>query len=266
MNLKFRDSLPEKPNSATYVTKMSPDSAEEIFAVRRVLEAFAVEEVSRLATPDQIQNLERLYLEFLDAARARYTRLFLREDFSLHEMIWEISCNEYLQAALRRIVLPIFAYTTIHIVSRRAFDLLQDALSHLPLLEAIKSKDPAAARRALLVALDDWLSDIREYVFVSWKDKVRSFNRFRMNIIRKATSSFPTTPGPDEAKLFRSSCQKPSHSFVMASSSANPETFWENGVRGVLLASSVISCNDLTWEEDEFHGRCPKWQLEAVDP
>ena len=173
---------------------MSPDSAEEIFAVRRVLEAFAVEEVSRLATPDQIQNLERLYLEFLDAARARYTRLFLRKDFSLHEMIWEISCNEYLQAALRRIVLPIFAYTTIHIVSRRAFDLLQDALSHLPLLEAIKSKDPAAARRALLVALDDWLSDIREYVFVSWKDKVRSFNRFRMNIIRKATSSFPRRP------------------------------------------------------------------------
>jgi DNA-binding GntR family transcriptional regulator len=44
-------------------------------------------------------------------------------------------------------------------------DLLQDAQSHLPIVEAIKSKDPEAARDAFLGASQEWLVKTRAFVF-----------------------------------------------------------------------------------------------------
>jgi DNA-binding GntR family transcriptional regulator len=73
--------------------------------------------------------------------------------------------NEYLQVALRRIIHPIFAFSAIRILSGRPFDLLEDAQSHLPIVEAIKSKNAKAARKAFLTALDGWFLQIKAYVF-----------------------------------------------------------------------------------------------------
>ncbi len=155
----------KKPNSATYVTKMNLEAAEKIFAVRRILEGFAFEEAARLATAEQIKHLEELYLKLLDAARTQDCRAFIQVDYDLHEMIWQISGNAYLEAALRRVVLPLFAFTAIRIVVGSPLDLLQDAQSHLPLLEAIKSKDPKAARNVFMVALQEWLSKTQAWMF-----------------------------------------------------------------------------------------------------
>jgi len=63
-----------------------------------------------------------------------------------------------MEAALRRIAVPLFACTAIRVVSREAFDLMADAQSHLPILEAIRSKDPETARKSCLVALEEWRS------------------------------------------------------------------------------------------------------------
>src|SRR2546428_3095777 len=71
----------------------------------------------------------------------------------------QITDNEYLQSALRRGVVPLFAFSSIRLTSHRSFDLLQDANTHLPLLNAIKSKDPRTAREALLSALTLWRSE-----------------------------------------------------------------------------------------------------------
>jgi DNA-binding GntR family transcriptional regulator len=165
IQLETEGFVTKKPNSATYVTKLSLEAAEKIFIVRKVLEAFAIEEAARLASPEQIQKVEGAYLELLDTARAQNAQGFILKDLALHELIWQIASNEYLEAALRRIVHPIFAFTAIRILSCHPFDLFQDAHSHLPIIDAIKLKKPAAARDAFLAAVDDWLSKTRDYVF-----------------------------------------------------------------------------------------------------
>ncbi len=165
IQLEAEGFVTKKPNAATHVTKLSLDAAQKIFAVRRVLETFAVEEAARLATPQQLRELEQAYTNMIEAARSQDAQLFIRRDLFLHEKIWEISGNEILEAALRRVVLPIFSFTSIRIVAHRPFDLVQDAESHCPILEAIKSKDPAAGRDAFLAALEDWLSKTRAHVF-----------------------------------------------------------------------------------------------------
>ncbi|SRR5581483_1326936 len=151
----------KRPNAATYVTKLSLEAAEHVFAVRRILEAYAVSEAASLANPEQIRNLQRIYLDLLEAARSGDTQRFIVTDFSLHEAIWRISGNDYLVAALRRVVLPLFAASAIRIASRCAFDLLEDAQLHLPLLDAIRAGDPERARTALFTAINEWFNEIR---------------------------------------------------------------------------------------------------------
>jgi DNA-binding GntR family transcriptional regulator len=152
------------PNAATYVTKLTHDAGKKIFDVRKVLEGFAVEQAARLATPGQIKGLEKAYVDLLSTARGRKREQFLQCDFSFHGKIWAIADNEYLGIALRRILVPIYAFTAMRIHSGEAFNLLQDAQSHLPVLEAIKANDPALARKRFLSALDDWYASTEAYV------------------------------------------------------------------------------------------------------
>lgn len=165
IQLEAEGFVTKKPNAATFVTKLSVNSAEKIFAVRKILETYAIEEAARLATAEQVQQLEKSYSSLLDTARSTDAQVFILKDLGLHEKIWEIAGNEYLEVALRRVVHPIFAFSAIRILSGHPFDLLQDARSHLPIVEAIKSKNPEAARNAFVAALDEWLSKTRGYVF-----------------------------------------------------------------------------------------------------
>lgn len=158
IQLESEGFITKQPNTSTYVTQLSLADTEKIFAVRRVLESFAVEEAARQASPEDIASLQRLFLEIVDAARTQDSRKFIRRDLAFHEKIWQIANNEYLQGALRRVVVPLFAFSAIRVASHRSFDLLQDANTHLPLFNAIKSKDSKAAREALQNALDLWRS------------------------------------------------------------------------------------------------------------
>lgn len=165
VQLESEGFVTKKANSATHVTKLSITAAEKIFTVRKVLETYAGEEAARLATPAGVQELEKAYLELVDTARTHDAQVFILKDLALHETIWRLADNEYLEIALRRIVHPIFAFTAIRVLSCRPFDLLEDAHSHLPIIEAIKNKSQMAAREAFMKALDGWSTQTRGYVF-----------------------------------------------------------------------------------------------------
>lgn len=156
----------KRPNATTHVTALSKNASEKIFVFRRVLEGFAVEEAARLATPGDLESADTIYLKLLDAARGGDAPSFIQTDFSLHERIWRVSNNEYISDSLHRVLLPYFAFTAIRVVAHRhPFDLEQDAFSHLPLLDAIKAKNPSGARNAFNMALDAWLEQARTLVF-----------------------------------------------------------------------------------------------------
>jgi len=159
----------KKPNTATYVTKLTHDAGKKIFAVRKVLEGFAVEQAALLTTEEQSKELEKAYEDLLRTARAKEGEQFLQSDFEFHEKIWAIADNEYLESALRRVLVPVYAFSAMRINSGEPVDLLADAQSHLPVLQAIKAKDPELARKCFLKALDDWYAKTEEYVH--WKSK-----------------------------------------------------------------------------------------------
>src|SRR5579859_4589859 len=165
IELEMEGFIQKRRNAATYVTKLTLQDTEKIFAVRSVLEPYAVEQAALSAGPEHIDGLETRYVEMQEAARANDRKLFLRTDYSWHEAVWQISGNEYLQAALRRLLVPLFDFTAIRIVTRGAFDLLHDAQTHRPILDALKARNPEAARHALLTGLTEWNAHTRAYVF-----------------------------------------------------------------------------------------------------
>ncbi len=159
VQLEIEGFVSKKANSATHVAKFSLDALEKISKVRKLLETFAIEEAARLATPEQIRELEDSYLDLLDCARTEKAQEYQFKDLALHEKIWEMASNEYLEVALKRVVYPIFAVAAIRLVTCRPFDLMQDTYSHLPIIEAIKRKDPESARQAFLQALGHWSAE-----------------------------------------------------------------------------------------------------------
>jgi DNA-binding GntR family transcriptional regulator len=151
----------KKTNLGTYVTAMTLLDVEKVFQVRRVLEGFAMCEAARNRTSEQVEVLETAYLQMVDAARAKEPRAFHRADMNWHLLVWEMTGNPYLVSALRRAVLPYFAFIAIRIGNLDPLSLLRDATGHLPLLEGIKAGEAERVERTFTAMLDDWLEITR---------------------------------------------------------------------------------------------------------
>lgn len=154
------------PNAATHVTKLTLEDTEKLFDVRRVLERHAVEIAARKCSHEHAAELDKAYFRLLDAARGKREADFITTDLDLHAKIWGITGNEHLQAALRRVNSPLFAFVMIRLAAdRSAMDLIHDAQSHSTLLEAIKANDAERSRREFDIAVKDWLVNLRIGVF-----------------------------------------------------------------------------------------------------
>jgi DNA-binding GntR family transcriptional regulator len=165
IELEMEGFITKHRNAATYVTKLSLEDAEKIFALREVLERFAFEQAAQLSDAAGMEHLENLYRQMTAAARAEDYKLFLQRDYAWHEAVWQMSGNEYLQLALKRLLVPLYAFSAIRIARHGTFDLIRDAESHLPILEALKAHDPERARSSLTIGLKEWNWVNRAYVF-----------------------------------------------------------------------------------------------------
>ncbi len=151
----------KKINLGTYVTNMTLEDVEKVYRVRRALESLAAAEAARNGTSEQIEKLKRIYRNMVAAARAKDARRFNREDAQWHSLVWDMTGNEYLIAALRRAVLPYFTFIAIRIANVDRDSLVRDAGAHLPVVEAIEARAPARAQEAFAAAADGWLEITR---------------------------------------------------------------------------------------------------------
>ena len=164
ITLEAEGFVTKKPNSSTYITKLDVSDLDSIFEVRQLLEPYVLSKVAATASAEQKALLEKRYLDMVDAARQGDTRTYVIRDFAWHSELWTMAGNEYLQVALRRVTLPLFSFSSMRFVSGKAFDLLQDAISHSVLLEQVKSGDVEGARKAMETTLAEWHVAIRNFV------------------------------------------------------------------------------------------------------
>jgi DNA-binding GntR family transcriptional regulator len=149
-----QDGLVERvPQGGVRVTRPDPDTIQEVFGVRKVLEAYAIELVCDRITPQEIDVLKRLARraqEILSARelglKAKINRLFeLNSQF--HDIIYQTSGNSYLMGminSLRNIV------GRLRLLGLRADDTWSQAWDeHAQLIEFLERRDRESATRLI---------------------------------------------------------------------------------------------------------------------
>jgi DNA-binding GntR family transcriptional regulator len=156
IQLELEGHISKKPNSATFVTNLSQRDLENTMSVRRILEGFAAEEAARQSTRADIERLEELYQQSLEAARARESQKYIRSDLRWHIALWESTHNKCLVECLRRVVVPLFGFSMIRVAMRPGFNVMNDLQSHRLLLDAVAAGEPDMAKRAFNTAMNEW--------------------------------------------------------------------------------------------------------------
>lgn len=142
-----------KPHSGYLVTRFTLKQLRDLFELREILELAAVERAACRISDEQVEALDRVYAGYSgddDDSYARYTY----ENRQFHCLVAEAAGNRELAELVARVHDRLARF----MVMRRAGETMQH--THTQIIEALRARDPAAAKRAML----DELTDTREVV------------------------------------------------------------------------------------------------------
>jgi DNA-binding GntR family transcriptional regulator len=163
IELEHQGFVQRTPFSGTTVPMLTLQDAQEILQLRIELEPLAVYLAGTNAKERDLNELKDLIKKTRSASKADDLDRFFEAHLSFRKQIWKLSGNRYLQQALERIVIPLYALYLI----RRSYNregILQtvtECVEHQDkILDAFQRKDVEEARRVardFLVRMKDYL-------------------------------------------------------------------------------------------------------------
>ena len=134
------------PFRGAQVREISTDDLVQLFPIRAVLEGLAAHDLASAVTASTLAQLEAL-LESMRAAAAQENHSgVLENDIGFHFTIVEACGNRLLRQLWERLRM---ATTTFLTVSMGYCPLPELAERHVPVLDALRARDPGAAERAM---------------------------------------------------------------------------------------------------------------------
>lgn len=152
------------PYKGVYVTSLSPTYVRELFSLRAVLEAFALERTIERLRPQDLQLLERSIEVMRKAARAGESLKLANLDVAFHRTLIELSQHDL----LLRLWMPMEMGLQRCLHARhRIYESLDEVVgTHPDLVAAIADRDPARARKIL----EDHILEAGEKICEFWPD------------------------------------------------------------------------------------------------
>jgi DNA-binding GntR family transcriptional regulator len=144
------------PNKGTYVIQLGPEDIRRILDVRMVLELLAIERAAGRLDAAGGDLLRRTVEKMEAAAEVDDRASFHEADLLFHRQIWKLADNEYLKAALERLVFSLFAFV---LAKQERTDFLAAAQQHRAILSGLLSGDSTQAGQAFIDnTLEFWRS------------------------------------------------------------------------------------------------------------
>lgn len=134
------------PFRGAVVKEMSIQDLLEVYPIRAALEAIAAKDAATRITNGELQRLGKLLQTMRKAAREGDERACVNADFMFHLTIVNASGNWLLRQFWERMRL---ANTTFITVSKTKHSLIDIAERHVPLLHALKQRNPKLAARVM---------------------------------------------------------------------------------------------------------------------
>jgi DNA-binding GntR family transcriptional regulator len=160
------------PFTGTTVPTLTIEDAQQIFDVRIELEPLAFSLVAKRANERDVAALTAIIEKTKLEAKAEDLEGFFESHLEFRRKVWEMSGNRYVQQALERMVIPLYALYLI----RRAYNregILQtvsECIEHQDrILDALRHKDAEAAKQVAR----DFLVRMKEYLGTRLMPEVR---------------------------------------------------------------------------------------------
>jgi len=163
IELEHHGFVQRMPFTGTTVTTLTLDDAKQIFEVRIELEPLAFSLAAGRARERDISTLYEIVEKTKLEAKAEDLENFFESHLEFRKKIWEISGNRYVQQALERVVIPLYALYLI----RRSYNregILQtvaECVEHQDrILDALRRNEAESARQVAR----DFLIRMKEYL------------------------------------------------------------------------------------------------------
>lgn len=153
----------EKLASAQFIIETAESSSyrqlHEILEIRLYLEVLSVRQACIRSSPEFIQQLTAIAEE--QKSSLECGSLGSEQDLQFHLKIAEMSNNETLVHTLKLLLTHKNAYTRFSMVAPHIIG--QQIKQHINIIEAIQSKDTAAAQKAMECHLNQVIADVQNY-------------------------------------------------------------------------------------------------------
>ena len=172
IELEHHGFVQRTPFTGTTVTTLALEDAQQIFEVRIELEPLAFSLAAKRARERDIAILTEIVEKTKLEAKAEDLEGFFESHLEFRKKVWEISGNRYVQQALERVVIPLYALYLI----RRSYNregILQtvsECIEHEDrLLDALRRSEAESAREVAR----DFLIRMKEYLGTRLVPEVR---------------------------------------------------------------------------------------------
>ena len=156
------------PHHGTVIAELTRKTVQDIYGVRSVLEAYAVELATLNITEENIDCLSKIVHDMQEAANEGNTNKVIANDLAIHEKFMDISDNQALQQIWSQIYTRVRWVLSIR--HRGYHNLRELADSHIPLLEKVIQKDANGASEIMRSHIEDAGNDI----MAQWTEEVLS--------------------------------------------------------------------------------------------
>jgi DNA-binding GntR family transcriptional regulator len=163
IELEHQGFVRRTPFSGTHVHALALKDAQQIFEIRIELEPLAFFLAASNVTARDLAELQQLVEKTKIASKAADVDSFFESHLAFRKAIWKLSGNTYVQQALERVVIPLYAlYLTRQSYNRTGlFQTISDCIEHEDkVLAALQKKDSKETRRVAR----DFLTRMREYL------------------------------------------------------------------------------------------------------
>ena len=135
---------------------------ENFYEARLAIEPVCAARAAELAGPEDIAELKEILDRLEQLTDEENTPVLVSADIDFHSTIAKLSHNEFLIKMLNSLIVP---ETDVRkIVLRLPNHLPSTNKHHVEIFKAIERHNPAAARKAMMIALSKPLEDIRQYM------------------------------------------------------------------------------------------------------
>jgi DNA-binding GntR family transcriptional regulator len=148
LNILLAEGFVQKGSGRTaQVTRLTDEDITHSYELRAVLEGYAARIVAQKKVP--LGELEQTLSDMRSAIDCRNLRAFYERDLQFHLLLAENTGNAMLVQALKRIILPLFAFVVIRVQGARTEDeqWVRSLEQHKRIIEALKTHDPVFAER-----------------------------------------------------------------------------------------------------------------------